>query len=203
MDYIFVFRDECWYLKVADMATLIDYFQRVEEPRMGKGFLNAVYSKELNENGKEHADKLGFYMLIHAENHGMSLMESAADITSRKMKSMMQMMAKGYTIYINRNGGWNMGMEKDYKQWVRKDKLIFPDFKKNQIKIEKFPGGQHFYAYIDGMQLRDGDTLKWNTYKEAYDYSLKFVEDAEDLEQSESPCEAEDEANETTFRSMI
>lgn len=32
------------------------------------------------------------------------------------------------------------------------------------LKIDK---GQHYYAYVGDMQVRDGDVLKWNTYDEA------------------------------------
>ena len=57
--------------------------------------------------------------------------------------------------------------------------MIFPDFKIDQIKIESFPGGKHFYAYIDNMPVRDGDTIKWDTYKEAYDYAATLVKNAD------------------------
>ena len=39
--------------------------------------------------------------------------------------------------------------------------------------------GEHYYAYIDKMQVRDGDTLKWDTYKETYTHALAIVGDKE------------------------
>ena len=35
--------------------------------------------------------------------------------------------------------------------------------------------GEHYYAYIGNMQVRDGDILKWNTYEEAYSKALEYI----------------------------
>lgn len=35
--------------------------------------------------------------------------------------------------------------------------------------------GNHFYVYIDGVQIRRGKDLKFNTYETAYDFALKYV----------------------------
>lgn len=78
-------------------------------------------------------------------------------------------------VLINRYGGWHPGPKSGYKNWCHKDKLIFPDFKKNQIRVSKFPDGAHFYTYIDDLQVRDGDILKWNTYDEAYNHALAYI----------------------------
>ena len=60
--------------------------------------------------------------------------------------------------------------------FVRRKELVFPNFKRDEIRIKKFPNGEHYYAYIDDMQVRDGDTLKWNTYEEAYNQALSMIE---------------------------
>ena len=80
-------------------------------------------------------------------------------------------------MYFNPNGGWHYDKKKAYIQWYDSDKLIWPDFKENQIKIERFPAGEHYYAYVGNMQVRDGDTLKWNTYEEAYEHAKQYCED--------------------------
>ena len=35
--------------------------------------------------------------------------------------------------------------------------------------------GNHYYAYIDDVQVRDGDKLKWDSYDEAYSYASSLV----------------------------
>ena len=50
------------------------------------------------------------------------------------------------------------------------------DFKESDIRIKQFQGGEHYYAYVGDMQVRDGENFKWNSYKEAYDKALEVIE---------------------------
>lgn len=45
--------------------------------------------------------------------------------------------------------------------------MIFPAFGRSDIRVERFKGGKHWYAYIGDMQVRNGDTMKWDTEEEA------------------------------------
>lgn len=47
------------------------------------------------------------------------------------------------------------------------------------MEVKSFPGGDHFYAYIGDMQVRDGDILKWDTYDEAYNQALSILDENE------------------------
>ncbi len=64
--------------------------------------------------------------------------------------------------------GWNT-------QFCRRKSLVFPNFKKSDIRIRKYDYGSHYYAFVGDMQVRDGDKLKWNTYEEAYLNAEKLV----------------------------
>lgn len=63
--------------------------------------------------------------------------------------------------------------------FVRRKELVWPTFNVNDIRIKSFQGGQHFYAYVDDVQVREGsgnDTkLKWDTYEEAYQAALSYI----------------------------
>ena len=79
---------------------------------------------------------------------------------------------------INSVGGYYRyyPTDKEYA-FVRRKELIFPDFKKDDIRIKQFPGGEHYYAYIGDMQVRDGNTLKWDSYQDAYEMALSLLEE--------------------------
>lgn len=182
MKYRFVFKDG-WWLKISTTEELQKYYDEVDSNRMAKAFENLIHSKEFfsksdkdedDKSYKSHATRLAYVIGLHAENNHMSAIRSTLDLQERKFLAQAEQLINGYNIYINRNGGWHFG-KNDYVQWRDSDVLVFPDFKKDQIKIERFPGGKHFYAYIDDMQVRDGDTLKWDTYEEAYKQAEKYV----------------------------
>jgi hypothetical protein len=58
---------------------------------------------------------------------------------------------------------------------VRRANIDFPKYHEQDIHIARFPDGQHYYAYIGDMQVRDGDILKWDTYDEAFAQAQKYI----------------------------
>lgn len=57
-------------------------------------------------------------------------------------------------------GNWNSTI-------LPKKTADIPSFKREEIRVKQFKGGQHWYAYIGDMQIRDGDQLKWNAQEAA------------------------------------
>lgn len=178
MKYRFIYKNGGWWLKISTTSELLEYHNMVESSRVAKGYESFLRSKEFFETGyKPMANSLGQLIGYRRENDSSkSSIEIACDIQYEKYKTQLEYLRKGYNIYINSCGGWHFG-KNDFKQWVDRNKIVFPNFTKDQIKIEKFSGGEHFYAYIDDMQIRDNDTLKWNTYEEAYNHALEYIND--------------------------
>ena len=193
MSYTFVLKDkgtnnQGWWLKISNIKDLKDYYYLIDNEKMLKGVYEAsncdefdttYYRERLRKFGsmpcKPHCTSaLSFTIGMHASNNQISAMESATFMQHQKFQMQTDALKQGYNIYINQNGGWHYGKD-DYSDWCHQEKLVFPDLKKNQIKIETFPGGKHFYAYIDNIQVRDGDIVKWDTYEEAYNYANSLI----------------------------
>ena len=75
--------------------------------------------------------------------------------------------------FVNPVGGKTFSL--DYDQFVWRSHLVFPNYSVNDIRIKQFKGGFHFYAYLGDTQLRDGEKLKWSSYREAYDFAVAVV----------------------------
>ena len=118
------------------------------------------------------------YLETYAGNRGISLANAVGDIESRVLKSQMDQLLKGKIIYVNSAGGWDFG-EKDYSDWYESDNLVFPHFTKAQIRISQYGGGEHYYAHIGRLEVKDGDTIKWDTREEAYQHALAIIGSSE------------------------
>lgn len=176
--YRFVFKNGGWWLKISTLDELMDYQRKADNP-IARGFRSVMNCREYGrpidgEPLRPHVNREGYLIGLHAENNKMSLFESACSLALKSDDAKICELYKGRNLYFNRVGGWHSG-KNDYTQWYDSDKLVFPDFKKNQIKIEQFPMGEHYYAYVGNMQVRDGDILKWNTYEEAYNKALEYI----------------------------
>ena len=75
--------------------------------------------------------------------------------------------------YINQVSGSTFDL--GYKQFCRRNELVFPKFTEADIRIKQFDGGKHYYAYFGDMQLRDGDNLKWDSYGQAHDVAMDII----------------------------
>lgn len=94
----------------------------------------------------------------------------------------MECINQGKVIWLNEDGGWNLGFPKEQViASVTKKELVFPIYFKEDIRIRKFMGqakGTHFYAYIGKMEvcefINGEKQIKWNTYEEAYERALRY-----------------------------
>lgn len=168
-----------WWLCITSENELLEYHSNHSD-MYGKALENIVKGKEFMSDSVEHGPHLKEMPLSQSiwftsMNNGKSVIKSIIDISSSVFNEQVKAIEKYGKVYINRVGGWCWELLGEVKQFMDKRDLTFPDFDKNDIRVERFPNGKHYYAYIGGMQVRDGDVLKWNTYQEAYDTAYKVV----------------------------
>lgn len=194
MGYLFVFANGGWWLKIDSVEKLIDYHKQTSSRFNGAWELFSRLYKEAGD-----VNKIMDVVAAYPAEKRFELMQTrdfkylqAAIIEAQQMDGManifdgfralnMGIGAKELRdireygcCYINSVGGSTFSL--DYTQFYRRKQLVFPNFRREDIRVERFKGGEHFYAYIGDMQVRDGDVLKWNSYDEAYNRAAEFVE---------------------------
>lgn len=162
-EYTYIFNGYDWWLEIPDKQTLDEYIAYETEARMER----VKRDQERIKMNLHPSDVLA--NCIHTL-HNMwggndveilkSMMESMREVSE-------EMLDEGYTIYVNKVGGYHFDKNKPHKNFCHKKDFVFPILKKEDIKIKQWDGGQHYYAYIGNFQIRDGNTLKWDTREEA------------------------------------
>lgn len=194
MEYLFVFTNGGWWLKIDSVEKLIDYHKQTSSKFNGAWELFSQLYEEAGDVNKimdvvaSYPPEKRFKLMLTREFKYVqaAIMEAesmggTANIFDGFRALNMEIGAKelrdireyGAT-YINCVGGSTFGL--DYTQFCRRKNLVFPSFQKSDIRVKRFKGGEHYYAYVGDMQVRDGDTLKWNSYQEAYDRAMEVVE---------------------------
>ena len=186
MDYLFVLKDkdtmnQGWWLKLSTLEDVGNYFETKFTDMMTQGYHSLMQSKEFG-HGVMHANEIATLCGLMSENLGIPATQVSQMISSNLLSAMIDAILQNKVIYVNKKGGWHAAEEEKDLEWVRKKELIFPVFKRNQISIKKFPRGTHFYAYVDGLQLRNGDQIKWDTYDEAREFAQKWIMNAKNEE---------------------
>ena len=84
------------------------------------------------------------------------------------------MIREGSTLYVNANGGYSMTMGEAVNRY-ESETLMWPVFSEKDIRIKKWPGGDHYYAYIGPIQVQESDTLKWDSESDARMAAMRYV----------------------------
>lgn len=172
LSWTFIQKDNAWWLKISTIEEYLKYRNETDSKIYGdivkdminvtKGYheTNPATTCILFENRKYKGEK--------------TLLELVTDFSSEISEWQIEYLLKGYYLLFNPLGGCHFDTNPDYK-WIHQKYLVFPEFKETDIKIEKFPDGKHYYAYIGTTQVRDNDILKWNTYEEAYKQAKTYI----------------------------
>jgi hypothetical protein len=183
MEYLFVHdKQGGWWLKIDSVEKLIDYHQKTNNRYEGalQMYLQGKRPQKMSLEERISLDmdnnKDWKYLqaaIIMAQNVGGTLFDGFRclnmEFGSKELKDIQEYGA----CYLNCVGGSTFSV--DYDNFCRRDELIFPNFQISDIRIKQFDKGQHYYAYVGDMQVRDGDVLKWNTYDEAYTRACALV----------------------------
>lgn len=187
----FVLRDkdtsnQGWWLKVSSIDELVCYMKETNPTRYEKVYENYIADKLYNKESVSH----GPYMteanttlavvytgMRHKCNIYQAIERFAGEVAINQMNSIQEYGA----IYINCVGGYTFMHSSDVEYaHVYRQELVWPNFNKDEIRIKSFPGGEHFYAYVGDVQVKEGSgndaVLKWDTYDEAYQQALSYIE---------------------------
>ncbi len=175
MEWLFVFGDGGWWLKITDVKQLTEY-HKITDAQRYEGAIRMYKDGKRPENMSTEerirammaGNRDFMYMqaaIMQAQNVEGTILDGFRCLNMEiGMKELRNIREDG-AVYINRVGGSTFSV--DYTQFCRRKELIFPDFKKEDIRVKKFEGGRHWYAYIGEMQVRNNGELKWNTQEAA------------------------------------
>lgn len=188
MEYLFVFSDGGWWLKLTDADQIIDYARKTDSryegalemymrwKQEGKDYEDAVMELPLTERIKLTQDRDFKYLqcaIIQARKIGGTILDGFRSLNMEIGAAYLQTIREHGAVYINPVGGKTFDVK--YTQFCRRKELVFPEYKREDIRVKQFKGGQHWYAYIGDTQVRNGDQMKWNTYNKAFEAATALV----------------------------
>lgn len=165
--------DKHWFLKITTIEELLEYW-KVFNNTVQEALDTINQTKEFGK-GMYHATYLQSVIGVRARAEKQSYKEAFEDITFDTRKSQYQALLEHSAIYINHNMGWSIDDNRQTEQFIHKSEFQFPRMKNEFLKIEKFPLGQHYYVFIDGVQLRKDANLKFDTYDEAAAFAQNYL----------------------------
>ena len=161
---------KAWMLVIDSIEKLNDYMDMVWDIR----WKDLEYDiARLREKLHPTSDIIDIcYVLARAK--GTNVLQEFWALRETQVKDMTHLILEGKTLYINTAGGYTPNMENVTNRY-NSEKLRWPVFGEDDIRIKQWPGGTHYYAYIGPVQVKIGDTLKWSSESDARTAAMAYV----------------------------
>lgn len=112
-------------------------------------------------------------IIMQAENYGGTFFDGIRHFNIEWGYAILERLKKDKAVYFNAQGG--MISNPEVSAFFHNSSLVFPDWSERDIRVKQFEGGKHYYAYIGTIQVRDGDTLKWDTSQQAWEAAKRLL----------------------------
>ena len=169
-----------WWLKLTSYEELNNYLT-LTNSRYGRAFENylkdSFYQPSVVGHGPYIQEGgLTYAAYLKGVNRHQSFVGAITDLAGEVGASMLTAIQNRGAVYVNKCGGWNWdpGTHED-GDFVRREKLVWPDFEVSDIRISQFPGGQHFYAHVGNTQVIRNGRRRFNTRKEAEAAAVAYL----------------------------
>lgn len=166
-----------WVLKIDNTCTLIDYLTEHRGYIIEKALMEEVTSiKERTHVTDSVAPAVSQIAMATGDSFVNVLSRMEGDVAS----GMCKILDDDNILYVKPNGSYCFDT-KDHKLYTiletrKSERFVFP-YNKDDVKIEKWPGGVHWYVKVGNISLEIDGKSKWNTYDAAKRASVKFLEE--------------------------
>lgn len=168
--HVFLFNGKGWFLMIDSLGELNKYHKMIWAIRKEDFFDDLRRERE----GKHPTSDLANLCQITARLKGKDSYAEFERLQRIQHEQMSRMILDGHTLYVNPAGGYTPHMENVMNHY-ESENLQWPVFREDDIRIKQWPGGTHYYAYIGEVQVKDGDTLKWESESDARMAAMAYV----------------------------
>ena len=172
----FAFNGDCWYIKLETISEILEYLKIKNDYDTEKALYSYLQCSKLGHQ----SDKIASYVSVLASIKGESFIDCLGCIMTQRMEVMFRLLEDYGQVCINMVGGMNgfgFGTPSLKNETIiYRENYAFPNYSEKDIRVKKWDGGTHYYAYVGDFQVKDGDVLKWNTKDEAMRMAKKYLE---------------------------
>lgn len=167
-----------WWLILQTPDELFEYLNATNS-RYGRAFENYLHNETnaVSDNKARYPreSKITQAAYFYAINHGQSIIDGIKTIAEQTARGMLEsILTRGY-VYVNSAGGYNWIGSREPGDFVRKSKLVWPEFTEKDIRISQFPGGRHFYAHLGPVEIRKNGESRFWTRQQAREAAMEYL----------------------------
>lgn len=175
-----------WWLKIESAAQLLEYLA-LSDGRYGRAYENWLRDSDFHPDQTGHGPHPGEAQLAalahyYSLNRDLDVVSGIMNLKAETDGAMLRAIGCSGCVFVNCNGGWNTGRNgmpygRYEGDFARLDKPAWPSFGEADIRLSKFPGGEHWYARIGPIEVRNGDGgLRFQSREEARATAKEYLQ---------------------------
>lgn len=168
--FVFLYNGYGWFLKLDSLDMLNRYMREIWDIRKAE----CLSDLERIRKKLHPTSDITTLCQILADVKGTDTWYEFDVLRGSQYVEMTRMILEGSALYVNANGGYSMTMGEAVNRY-ESETLMWPVFSEKDIRIKKWPGGDHYYAYIGAIQVKESDTLKWDSESDARMAAMRYV----------------------------
>lgn len=164
-----------WMFECKHINDLMEHTER---------YMNTVIKAGVRDYFRSSLKTSGHYktfwansMVQMASINNKSPMMAGHELENKILAGKIKTLLNHGTIYLRENGSYTI-LTKDMsiKDRLVMDKMIYPNYTEEDIRITKWPNGEHFYASIGNFDVVDeSGNQKWDSESEAREHAMKYL----------------------------
>lgn len=175
----------CWLAKIETKEQMDIYYQFMAGKNAQCWFDIAASPDKPGHCRTQYASVWKTILNIQMEKTGrkkMSMVEAVNFIEVNSTKTAIKIFLNEGSVYVNKNGGCrDTRLRKDGRldefifDTCTNKEFLFPSISKNDVKVERWAQGKHFYILVDGEHIIVNGQEKFKTIIAAEDAKKEFL----------------------------
>ncbi|MDE1971404.1 MAG: hypothetical protein KGI50_07565 [Patescibacteria group bacterium] len=159
-----------WMFEIRSCGELLDYWSTVHKILVEEGFQEVRKGVDQEHTRTPYGSILAFYQNLK----GIGALDAIKLIDTTLQSSMLNAIKTEGTIFVHKNGSWFSPTEGIVvSESIKTEIWKLPD--NNDIKITKWPGGNHYYAKVGSQEVVVNGIKKWNSEAMARMKAREFI----------------------------
>ena len=163
-----------WILEATDISTILEHTDKYMSTVIEKGIQDYFRNQKYHPN----TDWRGMIESMAKIQESTPLSASIL-LENKVLQGKIKTFLKFGVIYLRENGSYMTTYDglSETDVIFQGDKMIYPNYTKDDIKVRQWDKGVHYYATIGNFNVTQNGVPKWSTYDKAYEVALKYLKE--------------------------
>jgi hypothetical protein len=164
-----------WFLLANTSKLIIEHTEKYFKTEIEKGVKDWFASKGASIDHLKTNWASAVYKMMSFK--GSNFIVESTIMENEVFRGKINTLLKGFVLLLRENGTYTVTSDGDEIEILHQtfnEKMLYPNYTLDDIKINRFAGGKHYYPKIGEMEVEVDGVNKWNTPERAREMAEQY-----------------------------